>query len=250
MKIKNIISHLLNKMGFILVSTWGVNDLLPTRRLQKIVKEYKIDCIVDVGANVGQYADFLRNKVGYNGLIISFEPDPDNLKLLKEGSKGDSRWLIQDFALGKENTTLELNVMENSTFNSFLSPDHSETNRFENENAVKSTLLVKVKRLDEILLRLKNEQNFERVFLKLDTQGFDLDVFEGASGVLGMIVGVQTEVSFIPIYKNIPSFEQSISVFRSKGFEVSALYAVNEEVFPHAIEYDCIYLSSTNNESS
>jgi Methyltransferase FkbM domain len=81
------------------------------------------------------------------------------------------------------------------------------------------------------------------VFLKLDTQGYDLEVFEGASGCLDQIRGVQTEISVMPIYKGMPTFENSIQVFKSKGFEVSGLYSLSESRFPYAVEFDCIYLT-------
>lgn len=101
---------------------------------------------------------------------------------------------------------------------------------------------VPVRRLDEVLLEFKETHKFKRVFLKLDTQGFDLDVFDGSLNCINMVFGIQTEVSVLPIYKNMPTFNDSLKLFRSKGFEVSGLYAVNESRFPHAFEFDCIYL--------
>ena len=62
------------------------------------------------------------------------------------------------------------------------------------------------------------------------------------SGCLDLICGVQTEVSVLPIYKNMPTFDTSLQTFRASGFEVSGLYALSEERFPHAVEFDCIYL--------
>ena len=59
---------------------------------------------------------------------------------------------------------------------------------------------------------------------------------------MNLIKAVQTEVSVLSIYENMPSFDDSLQVFRSHGYEVSGLYAVNEVRFPHAVEFDCIYL--------
>ena len=240
--LKQLIEHLLYQMGIIVIPKKRLNDFLLSRRMQKIIRRYKIDCVIDVGANTGQYARFLRRQVGYRGLIISFEPDPANFAKLEKVSQADEQWIIQGYALGKENAKLELNIMKNSEFNSFLDPDHSETDQCLEKNAVVSRIEVDVKTLNEVLPRFRETHEFNRVFLKLDTQGFDLDVFNGASECVDMIAGVQTEVSVLPIYKEMPSVVDSLNLFRSNGFEVSGMYAVSESRFPHALEFDCIYL--------
>ena len=76
----------------------------------------------------------------------------------------------------------------------------------------------------------------------MDTQGYDLEVFNGSLGCLDMIFGVQTEISVLPIYQDMPTFDDSLRLFKSKGFEVSGLYSLNENRFPYAVEFDCIYL--------
>jgi len=243
MLIKRLIERIFNQLGLEIIPSWRINSFLLTKRIQKIIKEYQIDCVIDVGANIGQYGEFLRKEVGFKGLIVSFEPDPSNFNHLKEVSKLDKQWIIKNYALGKENSTLNLNIMASSTFNSFLSPTNIETNQFKDQNSVKKTIDVLVRKLDEVLPELKQNHIFDRTFLKLDTQGFDLEVFTGSLGSLDSIYGVQTEVSVLPIYENMPNLEDSLKLFRSNGFEVSGFYPVDETRFPYALEYDCILLS-------
>ncbi len=242
MTVKQCIEYVYNKLGLIIVPTWRLDYFLLSRRIKKIIEEYKIDCFIDVGANVGQYGDFLRKQVGYSGLIISFEPDPDSYESLVKASQTDDQWHIRNYALGKENTKQNLNVMRNSVFNSFLEPDKTETDLFSDENILKRKVEVTVKRLDDVMQELEEKYNFNYVFLKIDTQGNDLDVFHGSLGCISQILGIQTEVSVLPIYKNLPKFDDSLVLFRSMGFEVSGLYAINESRFPYAIEFDCVYL--------
>lgn len=247
---KKYVETIVDRLGLAVIPKWRFDKLQLSKRIQRIISEYKIDCIIDVGANIGQYHDFLRNHVGYTGLIISFEPDPSTFDVLFKNSQSDNLWIVHDYALGKENTTSTLNIMERSVFNSFFEPSHAEIDEFAMYNTVKAKTEVTVKRLDEVMPELVKKHQFKRAFLKLDTQGFDLDVFEGASDCLDIILGIQTEVSFIPIYQNIPSAEQSFSAFKSKGYEVSGLYAVDESRFPYAVEYDCIYLAKLGNSPS
>ena len=240
--LRKYIEYVARKMGLIVIPEWRVDSYFLAMRLKKIISEYQIDCFLDVGANVGQFYDFLRNQVEYDGLIISFEPDPSNIKKLNERKKTDTRWIIFDYALGKEKKSLDFHIMKSSVFNSFLEPNNTETSQFEEQNLVLKTVAVETRRLDEIISDIKESHQFKNAFLKLDTQGFDLEVFEGASGCLDQIRGVQTEISVMPIYKEMPTFENSFQMFKSKGFEVSGLYSLSESRFPHAVEFDCIYL--------
>ncbi|MCG8613062.1 MAG: hypothetical protein MI864_21340, partial [Pseudomonadales bacterium] len=94
--IKRCIELLADKLGLCVIAKWRLDSLLLENRLRRILFEYEIDCVLDVGANVGQYRDFLRNRVGYQGPIISFEPDPENVARLKQLSAKDPKWIIQD----------------------------------------------------------------------------------------------------------------------------------------------------------
>jgi FkbM family methyltransferase len=230
------------KMGLQVIPERRMEKYFFVKRVQRIISEYQVDCIVDVGANQGQYRDFLRDEVHYDGLIISFEPDPDCFAVLSTRQEMDDKWVILNYALGQEVKKLDFNIMKSSVFNSFLEPDSSETQLFSTSNSILKTIKIEAKRLDEMIVKLKADHQFNNIYLKIDTQGFDLEVFEGASGCLDQIRAVQTEVSVLPIYKHMPSFDSSLKLFRSKGFEVSALYSLGEDRFPHAVEFDCIYL--------
>lgn len=247
--IKRNIKYIFDKLGLIVIPKWRIENYLLSKRLQRIILVYKIDCIFDVGANIGQYGRYLRDEVGYKGLIISFEPDPSNYKALEKASQADEQWIIKDYALGKRNEKLNFNIMESSVFNSFLDPDHTETRLYSNMNSVKEKIEVSVRRLDEVLDELNETFKFNHIFLKIDTQGFDLDVFIGSFGCLDLIRGIQTEVSVLPIYKDMPTFDESLGLFRSKGFEVSGLYSLSESRFPHAVEFDCVYVPVTDQKS-
>jgi FkbM family methyltransferase len=239
--IKKIMRRLTGKIGIEVIPKSKLKDLQLVRRMQRIITKYQIDCIIDVGANIGQYRNFLRSDVEYRDLIISFEPDPSNVLSLKDACKFDKKWIIQDYALGKKNSGLCLNIMKNSVFNSFLEPDNSFTKQYEEDNSIIDKIHVCVKRLDEVLPELSEHYSFRNVFLKLDTQGFDLDIFEGCLGCIDMIYGVQTEASVTPIYKNMPLLSDSLKLFKSRGFDVSGLYPIDDR-FPHAHEFNCIYL--------
>ena len=236
------LDFIFNKIGILIIPRWRVHDFTLIRRMKKIVKEYKIDCIIDVGANIGQYRDAMRKFVGYKGLILSFEPDPECFKVINNNSQKDSSWEVLNFALGNKEDVLKLNIMKGSVFNSFLEPDSTGSDLFSDGNSIIKVVEVPVKRLDALLPDLMDKFNFKNVFLKLDTQGFDLQAFEGVLDEIKCIKGVQTEVSFTQLYKDAPTFDKSLKLFKENGFEVSGMYSLGEYRFPHALEHDCIYL--------
>src|SRR5438128_6981528 len=95
-------------------------DIVPLREmkerdfalhLRELLARLEIDCVLDVGANVGQYHDFLRDKVLYEGLIVSFEPIGRHVELLKSRARAERDWHIEGYALGPREGTLPINVM-------------------------------------------------------------------------------------------------------------------------------------------
>jgi hypothetical protein len=81
-----------------------------------------------------------------------------------------------------------------------------------------------------------------RVFLKTDTQGFDLQVLRGASECLDRIIGIIAELSVIPIYKESPPFEEAIRCYRDAGFDLVDLSVVNRTIDGRVLEYDGLFI--------
>src|SRR5205807_8732980 len=108
-------------------------DIVPLREmkerdfalhLRELLARLQIDCVLDVGANAGQYRDFLRDRVQYGGTIVSFEPVSRHVEALRERSRGDDSWHIEGYALGSRDGAMPINVMVSDQFSSFLEPDH------------------------------------------------------------------------------------------------------------------------------
>lgn len=208
--------------------------------LAHFVKTLDPDLVIDVGGNEGQYRDFLRNTAGYEGVIMTFEPLPHLAEALISRSRTDKKWKVFNFALGATNEEQEFNVTAESVFSSFLAP--VEDVSFEG-NSVDRKITVQMRRLDDLAPELADYRAAERVFLKLDTQGFDLQVFAGARGILDRIAGIQSELSLLPIYKDQPGYREALAVFESAGFEVATFLPVSESGIRHP-EYDCLMIRS------
>ena len=211
--------------------------------LKRLLARLDVDCVLDVGANLGQYAVELR-LIGFKGLVISFEPTPSLHAQIDRWSKSHPNWITMQVALGKEAGTLPLNLMAVSTLNSFHRPSTAETERFAPVNTVVETIEVRVETLNELLPKLQAQYGFRRPFLKMDTQGHDVDVFDGADKVHDRIVGLQSEVSVKRIYESTLTWTDAIAHYQQAGFDLAGLYAVN----PHETELcelDCFMTRRT-----
>jgi hypothetical protein len=84
---------------------------------------------------------------------------------------------------------------------------------------------------------------FERPYLKLDTQGFDMEVLRGGSECLSTVRALQTEASVIGIYKGMPTYMETISYLNERGFHLSGLYPVGRDSSLRLVEFDCVMIS-------
>jgi FkbM family methyltransferase len=217
--------------------SWRLPGAVHLKRLFDLLR---IDCVLDVGANLGQYRNFLRDEVGFEGLIVSFEPIPSHVRTLSERARSDELWVVEGYALGESTGEAPFNVMANSQFSSFLTPDHNAVELFEAENQISRQVTVPVRILDDVFPDIKRRFNCKSVYLKLDTQGYDLEVLKGAANTLSTIRALQTEASVKPIYKGMPDYTASIGTLEGLGFELSGIFANNSGHFPRLIEFDAV----------
>jgi FkbM family methyltransferase len=209
-------------------------------QLRRFFEYFQVDCVFDVGANEGQYAEKLRNGVGFRGVIISFEPIPELARRLRAKAKKDAKWYVEELALDREEGTGIFNIMASNQFSSLLPPSHDDVDIFARQNQVIERVQVKKSTVALELEKYSSLASFGNPFLKLDTQGNDLSVVEGAGQSLNRFVGLQSELSIRQLYEGAPSYLEVIEHLRRKGFELNALVPNNAGHFPRLVEIDCI----------
>lgn len=213
-------------------------------QLKQLLAYLDVDCVFDVGANDGQYARMIRRKAGYTGLIVSFEPIPEAAAKLREMAKDDARWVVVEGALGEFDGEQVFNVMADSQFSSLSAPRADETGLFAGMNAVRRQVPVKTERLGTALDRLRREHGFERPFLKLDTQGYDVRIVRGAGAAVREFLGLQSELAVVKLYAESVDFREALSFYEQCGFTLSAFVPNNSGHFPRLVETDCIMIRS------
>jgi hypothetical protein len=130
--------------------------------------------------------------------------------------------------------------MAESQFSSLSNPSHDQVSLLSQLNRIERTVLVPTESLPTAFRRLQRKHGFKRPFLKLDTQGFDVEIVRHGKEVLPNFVGLQSELSIKKIYEHSVNYSEAIKVYDDLGFTLSAFVPNNAGHFPLLIETDCI----------
>lgn len=186
-------------------------------RLFRLLDFHKIDTIMDVGANDGGYGKLLR-RGGYSGAILSFEPLSDAHAQLTQAAGSDAAWQVAPrMAIGSSSGEIEINIAGNSTSSSIL-PMQSLHETAAPQSRYVGTERVQLNRLDEIAHPLI--ERAKNLLLKIDTQGYEMPVLEGAQALMPRVQGIQLELSLVPLYEGQVLYKEIIDWLAEKGFEL------------------------------
>lgn len=222
---------------------WGLHKAassnLCARHVADFLTNYEVNCVLDVGANKGQYGKQLRD-FGYRGRIVSFEPVPEALARLQKTAERDPDWSVHPFALGRSESVESMHLGW-KTMNSLLEPSAYGQQRYKRFADTSRTTQVQVRRLDQVMDEALEGIANPRPFLKMDTQGFDMEVFVGAGERIGEFVGMQSEVAALQLYEGSPHMTEAITAYEDAGFEITGMYPVTREGSTgRVVEFDCV----------
>ncbi len=229
------------------VAGWLGYDLVPRRKsrlpqaqLIAILAHHRISCVLDVGANLGQYAKRLRAH-GYQGKIVSFEPLRAAHDALSHAAAADPAWQIAPrMALGATVGTAEIEVSAESDMSS-LRPQTALLRELSPSSAVQAREAVAVARLDQAAMPYLSPD--DRPFLKIDTQGFEAEVLAGAEALLPRLAGIQLELSLLPLYEDALGFRPMLDQLAAWGFELHlVLPGYFERKLARQVEIDGVFM--------
>ncbi len=222
---KRLAKSTLRSLDYTVLDLRKNNDLrvfLPGH-LKSVFATLKINCVIDVGANVGEYGRMLR-RIGYRERIISFEPVRGVFEKLKQTAAGDNAWMTLNIACGSIEEERSINIFSLEVLNSLLPPS-PQMNSID-PAGVERTETVSVRRLDSLFEEAISGLRHPRVFLKTDTQGFDLEVIKGAGECLQQVLGLQSEIALQPLYMGVPDYLEFLEECRKLGFEPTGFFPI------------------------
>jgi FkbM family methyltransferase len=214
--------HLLDRARLIARSAaFEVSQRDWNRRFVKQLESRRVNVVFDVGANSGQFATGLR-RGGFTGRIVSFEPLSGPFSLLERRASRDSLWDCRQYALGDVDGTISMNVAGNAGASSSVLPMlKSHQDAFPPANYI-GTEEVSIRRLDPVAPEFLRPTDV--TFLKMDVQGFEKQVVAGGkSTVNDRCIGMQLELSFLPLYEGDMLIREALDLVYSLGFTMTGL---------------------------
>ena len=170
--------------------------------------------VVDAGANIGVYSQFLARYVGSGGVVHSFEPSPENFGRLHAALSRFPNVRLNQLAVSDKTGDALLYVSEELNVDHRAYPTEGETRR---------TLCIQSTTLDDYF------KAWERVdFIKMDVQGYELHVLRGAKRVMQENPGIKLLIEFWPygLKQAGTRWEELIEILRHFGMD---LMLVNKE---------------------
>lgn len=179
-----------------------------------------INLVFDIGANEGQFAKEIR-EYGYIGKIVSFEPLSSARKKLLTLAAVDPSWDVHDqLAIGDNDGEIEIHIAGNSVSSSVLPMLESHSSAAVGSAYVASER-VPIARLDSVACRYLTPES--KLFIKIDTQGFEWQVLDGAREALQHARGVLCELSLVPLYDGQRLWRDIVDRLDAEGFMLWAL---------------------------
>jgi FkbM family methyltransferase len=219
MPIQSFVQRSLRRLG------WEVQRFRNAHVEHQVLKQILVaagaDVVLDVGANVGQFGDLLLD-TGFAGTLISFEAIPAvHEKLARHARVKSGSWIVAPCAaLGSRRGTIAMNVAANSVSSSILPMQRAHVEAAPESKYVEQQI-VAVERLDELAPGLLPPDG--QLLIKIDTQGYEMEVLKGATGLLPRTVALQMELSLAVLYAGAPSFVEMIEYVNGLGFELFSL---------------------------
>ncbi|WP_342723442.1 FkbM family methyltransferase [Bradyrhizobium sp. B097] len=208
----------------------------------------RLTAVVDIGANpidVPPYLPLLQKRLCR---LFGFEPQPNALAELNARKSELETYLPYVIGNGEQ---ARLRVCAAPGMTSLLEPDPVMLKHFQGFSEwgrIIADSKIATHRLDDI------GEIDALDYLKIDVQGSELAIFQNGRRQLANAVVIQTEVSFLPLYKQQPVFGEIDLELRSQGFIPHALMAIDKrmiwpmrgtnpyEAFNQLVEADAVYV--------
>ncbi|RZI96476.1 MAG: FkbM family methyltransferase [Microbacterium sp.] len=188
-------------------------------QLARTLDSRGIDAVIDVGANVGQFASLLRS-AGYTGRIVGYEPLNGAFSTLSRRAAKDAAWSVHHAAVGAEPGTTRINVSANS-FSSSIRPMTDKHRTAAPGSDYVATETVTVTTVAQVVA--DHGLDPARTLLKIDTQGFEDEVLRGAGGLVGRFAAVQLELSFVELYAGQRLHDELVRDMTTAGYRIQQL---------------------------
>lgn len=208
----------------------------PAFEHRAVLNDLEVGTVLDVGANRGQFA--LTAFLSPQDLrIVSFEPIPDAARVFTRVFSKQADIDLRTTAIGSRPGRLPINISASDDSSSLLPIGDLQVETFPG-TGLREVIDVSVSTLD---IQLEEEELRGPVFLKLDVQGFELEVLKGAKETLSRTDFVYCEVSFLEFYDDQPLASEIIDFLDGRGFSLSRISQVTRDKAGSVLQADLLF---------
>lgn len=214
----------------------------PLARTVQLLNYYDVNCVIDVGANDGGFATSIRG-AGYKGRIVSFEPLTKPFTSLSRTAARDANWDVFQYAIGANKDTITINISGNSGLSSSILPMLDTHSTAAPNSRYVDSETVDQESLDSLIPKLGVSAT-DRTFLKVDVQGYEAAVLDGAPNLLASTgnAGLQLELSLVPLYEGGMTYREGLDRAEALGMSLMGLSPVfTDPVSGRLLQFDAIF---------
>jgi len=234
-RLETIFHRIIRKTGYDVVKCkYSKHEL----EIERLMDSLQITCVLDIGANEGQYAKNIRIG-GYKNRIISFEPIKEPFNKLKQNSASDKKWDVYNIAIGNFNGKTEINIAGNSVSSSLLDINKTHTDAAPDSKYI-GTQSIEIRSLDALFNDF--EINGQEIYMKVDTQGFEKNVLLGSKTVLKSIKAIQLEMSVQTLYSGEDLYFQLSDYLYKEGFRLIKIVRGITKSNGELLQFDGVFL--------
>jgi FkbM family methyltransferase len=228
-KFQKLVRIIPNKYFLNTLLRTGVAASVEHTQVLKNLRDHNFSTIIDIGANRGQFALIARDFFP-KAKIVSFEPLDEAAKTFRRVFSSDPMTVLYENALGPVHKQMEIHISKQDDSSSLLPISGLQDDIFPG-TAEKETRSVEVKTLDEVV---SVESIQQPALLKLDVQGFEIDVLKGCESLLPLFKYVYVECSFVELYVGQSLAHEVISFLSSNEFALTGIYnlSYSKQGFP------------------
>ncbi len=224
------------------VNSWVSKSKIPDafQKQQELLASVSHPVIFDIGAHHGQTA-LEYQRVLPQATIYSFEPFKESFEILKDNTRAYPNIHPINLALGNGEAVKKLHINQFSATNSLLA-SHPEGGNTWGQNLLDTLeeVEVEVTTLDAFM----RSRGINHVhLLKMDTQGYEFEVLQGAEAALssGKIDLIYTEIITLPTYQEQHQLDEYLRYLRQRNYSLFNLYNLSYKKSGELRQVDALF---------
>jgi FkbM family methyltransferase len=195
--------------------------------------------VVDVGANVGQFSLMVR-ALCPAARIHAFEPMPDAAATFRALFAHDPKVTLHQLAVAAASGEATLHVSARADSSSLLPIGEEQLRVFPGTEEV-SAMRIPTAPLDAVLTA---DDIAPPALMKIDVQGYELEVLRGSESLLGRFDHIYVEASFVPLYEGQPLYDEVAAFLAGHGFQEKSRHNMGFDAEGAPVQADFLFARS------